>query len=191
MSTKTRKPAKITPIQFFKKLKRAAKKDVAELEEAPGKQTVTLTVTGFRDIFSDWLRGDGTLGLCKTRHKVTVKGHELEPGEGSIKRALSELVFKKGVPNTVKLTIKSEDKRHHYFPVGIAFLPKPNGAKPAARMFERDFKAAQAYLLGEHMFFILGPKFNTSDLSKYAVIIQRKEDAQVGIIDPGIGNTCA
>ena len=38
------------------------------------------------------------------------------------------------------------------------------------------------------MYFTLSPKFKKQDVSRYAVIVQRAADGEVGVIDPNYPN---
>ena len=153
----------------------------------PPTDNVTLTVTEFQDVLSVRAR----LPRRFTKHHITVNANgPLLPGETAVEQVIEQLKLTKGVPKTVRLTVKDKDGKTNYYPVGIAFMPKGTGGKMESKITRRDFSQGKAYLFGEDMYFTFSPKFDTTDLSKYAVIIQHPVNGQIGIIDPSIGNTC-
>lgn len=184
------------------------------LQGAPVMDVIKIKVTKFVAILSSFTLGDiaklttdakkkkqNSVSLL-SKHELTINGYgPLKEGESMA----SHIVFEPGVPKIVQITVtdgKAQNKRagngkpkFAYYPVGIAFLRNKAGkvtleAKKAgtgsapATIARDDFSEAKAFLFGGNMYFTLSPKFKQNDLNKYAVIVQRAVDGQVGVIDP-------
>jgi hypothetical protein len=161
---------------------------------APVMDDVRLIVTEFIDVLS----ANGST-IPQTKYKLEINGELQNPSEHSFYRLLH---IERGVPRIVRLTIGAEpvfkgegaDKRvvsvDQYIPVGVVFFPKPDDDSGFASIARRDFKDVAGYCFGKELFFVFSADFDSEDLDRYAVVIQRLRDAKVGIIDPSVKNGC-
>jgi hypothetical protein len=187
--------------QWYRKETRKGGALLSTLLKAPVYDDVRLIVTTFNNVLSptdDKTRAaKGTVPL--TEYEVEINGEIYPEARKSIYQVLD---FATGVPKVVKLTIEDGEDRvavkgkkakktlNHYIPVGVVFLPKNGKKNVLASVASRDFKQVEGYCFGNDLFFVFSPTFDYKDLTRYAVIIQRLEDGQVGIIDPGVKAEC-
>jgi hypothetical protein len=84
--------------------------------------------------------------------------------------------------------IAADDSGDTYYPIGIGFRLKHNGASNRKDLTAREtFASGAVHIYKTSLFFTDNYQYNSrKDLYEFDVIIQSAKDGQVGVIDPGI-----
>jgi CRISPR/Cas system CMR subunit Cmr4 (Cas7 group RAMP superfamily) len=166
-----------------------AKSLLSTFKKSPLYDDVRLLVTEFKEILP---MSNKRKTPFLTKHKLEVNDHIVKVDKDN---SIYDLLgFKTGVARVVRLTIADRQKKkgestaplNHYIPAGTVFIPKNSKSNVLAGVARRDFKQVEGFCFGKELYFVFSAKFNPKDLTKYAVLIQRLEDGQVGLIDPGV-----
>ena len=141
------------------------------------KAVVTLTVTGFNNVFAPF-----------KRNRLTQFTMVLTKDLGGRVRLQDNTLFVKAPGAMIQFVIAP---RMPYYPIGIAFLRKdPAPTSIEERLGLQNFtrpqsQDAQCLLIDDH--FVAG-KPGTKVWYKFSIIIQSGSDGMLGIIDPGVVN---
>jgi hypothetical protein len=155
---------------------------------------IVLLVDEFRNALVPHKPGKPGNSPQLTQYKISINGKEvvIEKGKPATEADITPLLkVVKGAPMIAKVTVVDahRPKKQQYLPMGVAFVPRDKDHKKVnAKIFERDIAAGKVYLFGKDMYFTFSNKFDMGDILKYAVFIQCKESAAIGIIDPGVPN---
>lgn len=148
--------------------------------------TLTVKKSGFKDVLTSSAprneRGTdhsmkAALPHPRVRHIPTVGG---QSGTLKVKRTGVTLCF----------TIKAENPKHKYYPLGIAFVRRNNRGRDNDEddvLGRKNFSFGKMHLFGRSLYITdnfrdVGP----ADRYKFSVIIQREHDGAIGIIDPPV-----
>ena len=147
---------------------------------------VKLTVSKFVDVLSS---------EAPHNERNTECVMDVDTGQPRVAKAL----VPQGKPQTLKVKgggatfcfqIRSKDRKHQYFPLGIAFRRRINRGYDNDKddiLGRRNFSFASMHLFGRSLYITDSFKdCGSSDRYKFSVIIQRQHDGAIGIIDPGI-----
>jgi len=170
------------------------------LRNAPVSDTVELVVTKFVNVCTvsktfplgkDGKRKSRVYFLTSHRTRVNNVSykqmdkywHKLEKLK-NIARVVAVTVADEQGKDEAEKARKNWKPKYTYCPVGIAFRRREKKGSYEAITIGRDIESAKVYFVEGKMYFALDPKFKVLDLANYAVIIQRTNDGEVGLIDP-------
>ncbi|HTX64421.1 MAG TPA: hypothetical protein VMD31_01500 [Opitutaceae bacterium] len=148
---------------------------------------VTLTVTKFVDV----LASEAHEGARGTLYDMLVDKHPRAVPGAPVKGKLTTFQIYGGEA-TICFEVKSKVRGEQFLPVGIAFRRQPHpasGGAPADPLARDTFSYASLHMSGRQLkitdhFRQGGPRIRY----KFSVIIQRRHDGALGIIDPDIIN---
>ena len=148
---------------------------------------VTLTVTKFVDVLTSEAQEGARGTLCDLHMEKHPRVAATAQAKG---KPAALLVYGGGA--TFCFDLRSKIRGESFLPVGIAFRRQPHpapGAAPADPLARDTFSYASLHLAGRQLkitdhFRQGGPRIRY----KFSVIIQRRHDGALGIIDPDIIN---
>lgn len=163
--------------------KRAAVKAVGS---ALKPAVIKLTVSKFVDV----LRSEESENKRNTDYEMTVDPAQPRVAKGVGPKGKLSALRVKGGGATFCFQIRSKDRKHQYFPLGIAFRRRNNRGPDNDKediLGRRNFSFASMHLFGRSLFITDSFKdCGQGDRYKFSVIIQRQHDGAIGIIDPDI-----
>ena len=138
---------------------------------------VELSVTGFKDVFTDESRQNGgtayTMKLKRKHPRAKIIGDDI-------------YVRRPGA--TLRFTVESSNgDKETYYPVGIAFVREGDHPSDELRLGMGSFPKLRTRTDGQTLTIVHRCGTETGRVRhKFSVVIQRGSDGRIGIIDPGI-----
>ena len=150
---------------------------------------VTVLVTKFVDV----LTSEAPQNERNTDYQFVPPKNRSDGGKLSISPDKLQILPVKGGGATFCFRIRSKNRSHTYYPLGIAFRRRNNRGRDNDKgdiLGRKNFSFASMHLWGRSLYITDNFKdCGQGDRYKFSIIIQRQHDAAIGIIDPDLVHT--